>query len=332
MEADDLAKIDLNLLISLQVLTQEQSVSRAAERLHITQPAMSKTLSRLRQLFDDPLFTRSSHGMRPTPRAQELAGELGGVLAGIQHLVTGSRFDPLTVTGEVSLALSEYIGLALLPKLIASLEIQAPHLSIRVISRAENQLEQLSLGKLDFAIHAEHNHYGPDYRVEKMGASSITLFARENHPLTRSAITAQSLTHYPLIRLYVPDLEQLEIQRNSALYALLQKSTRGSLEISHLLTALEVLRSTDHIMPAPAYILQNEGATRGICALPPLASGIPATNYALVAHQRTAHSPLHNWLWDQITCTIRDLRTPLSRKIRQRVAAGSTDPTSPLST
>jgi DNA-binding transcriptional LysR family regulator len=331
METTDLAKIDLNLLISLQVLIQEQNVSRAAERLHITQPAMSKTLSRLRQLFDDPLFTRSSHGMRPTPRAQELAKELGGILAGIQQLVAGSRFDPLTVTGEISLALSEYIGLALLPDLIASLETRAPHLSIRVISRAENQLEQLALGALDFAIHAEQNHYGPDYRVEKLGASTTALFARENHPLTRGAITAQNLTKYPLIRLYVPDLEQMEIQRTSSLFALLQKSTRGSLEISHLLTALEVLRSSDHIMPAPAYILQNEGATRGICALPPLASGTPITNYALVAHNRTALSPLHNWLWDQITCTIRDLRTPLSRKIRQRVAAGSANPVRPLS-
>jgi DNA-binding transcriptional LysR family regulator len=326
METNDLAKIDLNLLISLQVMIQEQNVSRAAERLHITQPAMSKTLSRLRLLFDDPLFTRSSHGMRPTPRAEELAEELGGVLAGIQQLVAGSRFDPLTFVGEVSLALSEYIGLALLPDLVASLETLAPQLSVRVISRAENQLEQLALGKLDFAIHAEHNQYGPDYRVEKLGSSSTTLFARANHPLTRGALSPERIASYPLIRLYVPDLEQLEIQRGSALNELLLKSTRGSLEISHLLTALEVLRSTDHIMPAPAYILQNEGATRGICALPALANGTAVTNYALVAHKRTAHSPLHNWLWNQITCTIRDLRTPLSRKIRQRVAAGSTDP------
>ena len=321
METNDLAKIDLNLLISLQVLIQEQSVSRAAERLYITQPAMSKTLSRLRELFDDPLFTRSSHGMRPTPRTQELARELDGVLAGIQQLVAGSRFDPRTFVGEISLALSEYIGLALLPDLVASLETQAPHLSVRVISRAENQLEQLALGELDFAIHAEHVHYGPDYRVEKLG----TLFARDDHPLTREVMSEQNLARYPLIRLYVPDLEQLEFQRKSALYALLLEGRRGSLEISHLLTALEVLRSTDYIMPAPAYLLQNEGATRGICALPPLASDLPTTNYALVAHKRTAHSPLHNWLWNEITCTIRDLRTPLSRKIRQRVAAGSTD-------
>jgi DNA-binding transcriptional LysR family regulator len=326
MDTSDLAKIDLNLLISLHVLIQEQSVSRAAERLHITQPAMSKTLSRLRRVFDDPLFTRSSHGMQATPRAQELAGELGGILSEIRQLVTGNHFDPQTHVGEVNLALSEYIGLALLPDLVAKLETQAPQLSIRVISRAENQLEQLALGKLDFAIHGEHSHYGEDFRVEKLGASATALFAREDHPLSRSEVTPQSLARYPLIRLYVPDLDQLEIQGNSELYTQVIAGGRGSLEISHLLTALEVLRNTDYVMPAPAYILQNAGATRGISALPPLASGTPSTNYALVAHKRTAHSSLHSWLWDQITCTIRDLRTPLSRKIRQRIAARSTDP------
>ena len=98
---------------------------------------------------------------------------------------------------------------------------------------------------------------------------------------------------------------------------------QGTLEISHLLTALEVLRHTDYFMPAPAYILQNEQATAGITGLPVPQGGDYSINYALVAHQRTAKSPLHNWLWQQIVCTIRDLHTPMPRKMRQRVAAGS---------
>jgi len=326
MDRVDLAKIDLNLLISLHIMMQEKSVSRAAKRLHITQPAMSKTLSRLREVFNDPLFTRTSHGMHPTPRAEDLAGELGTILTGIQHLVAGNRFDPQTYSGEVTLALSEYIGLALLPSLMRKLETQAPRVSLRVITRIEDQLEHLALGELDFAIHVAHAAYSEDYRVEQLGPSAGTLLARVDHPLTRGALSPERLAEFPLIRLYVPDLEQLEIQRSSTLYTRLLATGRGSLEISHLLTALEVLRVTDYIMPGPASILQNEGATRGICALPSLGAGIPTLNYALVSHKRTAQSPLHNWLWEQITCTIRDLRTPLARKMRQRVAARSTDP------
>jgi hypothetical protein len=78
-------------------------------------------------------------------------------------------------------------------------------------------------------------------------------------------------------------------------------------------------------MLAPAYILQNQDATRGITALPIPRAGIFTINYALVAHNRTARSPVHNWLWEQITCTIREVRSHQPHKMRQRVTAGSAD-------
>ena len=323
MDTRELAKIDLNLLISLQVLLEEGSVSRAAERLYITQPAMSKTLSRLRQLFDDPLFTRTSHGMQATPRAQELAADLAGILTDISQLVSGSAFDPRTFTGEITLALSEYIGVALVPPLTQKLQLQAPLLQLRVITRVENQLDELALGNLDFAIHLQQTHYTKDFRVHQLGGSPAAILTRENHPLTHGKIDWHRLSQFPLIRLYVSDREQLEIQSRSAAVAPMLDHAQGSLEISHLLTALEVLRHTDYFMPAPAYILQNEDATQGITALPVPRAEDYSLNYALVAHQRTARSALHNWLWQQITCTIRELRTTQPRKLRQRMAAGS---------
>jgi len=78
-------------------------------------------------------------------------------------------------------------------------------------------------------------------------------------------------------------------------------------------------------MPAPAYLLQQEDATAGITGLPVPRGGDLSVNYAMVTHKRTSNSPMHNWLWDQITCTIRELRTPLQRKMRQRITAGSAD-------
>lgn len=135
----------------------------------------------------------------------------------------------------------------------------------------------------------------------------------------------QQLAKFPLIRLYISDREQLEIQQNAAVIPPIQDHQQATLEISHLLTALEVLRETDYFMPAPAYILQNEEATAGITGLPTPGDTNLSINYALVAHKRTANSPLHNWLWEEITCTIRELRTPLERKIRQRITAGRTN-------
>lgn len=323
MDTRELAKIDLNLLISLQVLLEECNVSRAAERLFITQPAMSKTLSRLRQVFNDPLFTRSSHGMQPTPRALDLAQGLGGVLAGIEQLVSATQFDPADCNAEVNLALSEYIGVTLLPALTARLQSQAPNLHIRVITRVENQLEQLALGNLDFAIHIRQHRYGPEFRVAELGGSPPVILLRHNHPLCPGPIDAAALAHYPIIRLYISDREQLQVGSLDALFDALRSRARGSLEISHLMTAMEVLRSSDYYMPGPAFLTQNASISEGITALPFPGADDQSVDYVMVAHHRTSNSPLHNWLWEEISCTIRDLRPTQPRKLRQRVAAGS---------
>lgn len=323
MNTTDLAKVDLNLLISLQILLEEKNVSRAAARMHITQPAMSKTLSRLRHVFDDALFTRSSHGMQPTPRAKELGARLNPILDDVSQLIAGSQFDPAAYKGEIKLALSEYIGVALLPPLMQRLQQLAPLLTISVITRVENQLEALSRGELDFAVHMKQQHYTEDFRVRPLGSSPPTILVRDGHPLTVGKPDWSELARYPPIRLYVSDWEQVEIQRHAKVVSNILEHPRGALEISHLLTALEILRDSDYFMPAPAYILQNETATSGITALPLPGGSYYELDYVLVAHTRTANSPIHNWLWGQITRTISELRTPATGKIRQRLIANS---------
>ena len=326
MDTREFNKVDLNLLIPLQVLLEEKSVSRAAERLFITQPAMSKTLSRLRTLFDDALFTRSGHGMQPTPRAIEIAGGLNEILGDISQLLGEGHFNPESFRGEVTLALSEHVGVVLLPMLIKKLNGLAPKLSIRVVTRLEHQLEELAAGNLDFAIHVKRSDYGSDYRVENLGGSELAVLVRENHPLATGKVTWERLSKYPLIRLYVSDREHLEVEKKADAVMLLGDHNLGILEISALLTALEVLRQSDYFMPAPAYLLQEGIASTGITgrSMPP--GGELDIEYSLVAHKRTSNSPLHNWLWDQITLAIAELRTQLVRQMGPRMTAGRANP------
>ena len=110
MDSRELSKVDLNLLISLQVLLEERSVSRAADRLFITQPAMSKTLSRLRALFDDALIYPHWPRNAAYPRALEIASGLDDILGDISQLLGARDFHPESFTGEVTLALSEHVG------------------------------------------------------------------------------------------------------------------------------------------------------------------------------------------------------------------------------
>jgi DNA-binding transcriptional LysR family regulator len=151
------------------------------------------------------------------------------------------------------------------------------------------------------------------------------LLMRQNHPLCKSQNkpSLEDLTHYPVIRLYISDRGQLESQSGEGLFDSIGAKARGSLEISHLMTAMEVLRSTDYFMPGPAFLTQNESIGQDIAALPVPGIGDNSVDYVLAAHQRTENSPLHNWLWEEITCTIRELRPTQPRKPRQRIAAGA---------
>ncbi len=308
MDTRPLQSVDLNLLLALQVLLEERHVSRAAERLHITQPAMSKTLTRLRRVFDDALLTRTSHGMQPTPRAEALAADLRGVLEGAKQLLTPTGFSPAHLSGEVTLAMSEFTGLALLPHLVTRLQVLAPRLTIKTITRVDNQLDKLASGDLDFAIHLEHAHYGPDYQLDSLGSNPMAVLARRDHPLVGSMVSWDHLVRFPVIRLYISDLDQAEVVRTSEIFQRIRNPQLGSFETSHLLTALEVLRQSDHLMPAPSYLLRNTSAREGIVALPLPGDVHEELHYMLVSHHRVAQSPLHIWLRQQILETLASLR------------------------
>jgi len=311
MENTDLLKVDLNLLYSLQILLEERNVSRAAERLFITQPAMSKTLSRLRDVFDDPLFTRSSHGMQPTPRALELAEDLPAILGDIQRLLSGPQFDPASFRGELTVAVSEYIGIWILPRLVARLQFLAPNITLKSITRVENQLQHLAEGDLDIAIHIKHAHYGRDFICHPIGGNRPVILARDGHPLTGQVPDWEQLLSYPLLRLYIADQDELELfqnPRSEALQLAEDALATGGFETSHLLTAMEVLRNTDYLMPAPPFLLDNPTVAYKIQALPVPEDLDYRVEYMLVRHKRSANSAVHSWLWEQILEVLAELR------------------------
>jgi len=301
-----LARMDLNLLVALQVLLEERSVSKAASRMAITQPAMSKTLARLREAFNDPLFVRSKRGIQPTPRAESLVSELENILGSIENLLIEGEFSPLSYQGEVSIAISEYVGLSLLPALASKLQTIAPKLRVKTITRVEGQLEQLASGELDFAIQIERASYGPEYRMQPLGSSPLAIFVRRQHPLVDQGISIETLLQYPTINLYISDRENLELTIQNRYREVF--GSAGMVETSHLLTALEILRETDYTLLCPAYLARNDGATRDVVALSLPPEHATIIDYALVAHERTQRSALHQWLWSEIIDTVRNMR------------------------
>ena len=117
----NLRRADLNLLKVFDVLMDERSVTRAAERLALTQPAVSGMLARLRERFDDPLFVRAQRGVTPTARALELAGPVRQVLAEVEALLRPAAFDPATASFTLTLAATDYALQAIVAPFIAAL-------------------------------------------------------------------------------------------------------------------------------------------------------------------------------------------------------------------
>jgi LysR family transcriptional activator of mexEF-oprN operon len=136
MNRNDLRRLDLNLLIVFETLMHERSVTRAAEKLFLGQPAISAALSRLRTLFDDPLFVRTGRSMEPTARAQEIFALLSPALDSISTAVSrAAEFDPATSTAVFRIGLSDDVEFALLPALLRRLRAEAPGV-VLVIRRA----------------------------------------------------------------------------------------------------------------------------------------------------------------------------------------------------
>ncbi len=148
----DLGRFDLNLLVYLDALLREGSVTRAAERLNITQPAMSNGLRRLRDLFDDPLLIRTSEGMQPTERALALQPLLREVLGKLESVVQPVEFEPGSSDQLFRIVASDYAESTLLPRLLAVLRDEAPHVALDILTASDALLADLETGKVDLAI------------------------------------------------------------------------------------------------------------------------------------------------------------------------------------
>ena len=150
----DLRNIDLNLLVVFQALSEEAHLTRAAERLHMSQPAVSNALSRLRDVFEDELFVRAPKGMHPTPKAKALQQPIQDALNLIQSQLTPpDTFNSETAKNVFSISVNEYAELFMLPDLIQKLRTSSPFVSLNTFPESNtNNIELIRSGEIDIAI------------------------------------------------------------------------------------------------------------------------------------------------------------------------------------
>lgn len=145
--------LDLNLLIALDMLLEERSVSRAAKRLHLSQPAMSAALNRLRDYFGDPILTATGNRMIPTPHALHLQLQLRPLLGQAEKLLaTSTMFDPSTSERRFRICVSDYLVIVLFAELIPRLEELAPGIRVELVRPTDDVATMLEQGELDLLV------------------------------------------------------------------------------------------------------------------------------------------------------------------------------------
>jgi DNA-binding transcriptional LysR family regulator len=305
----ELGRLDLNLLVALEALIEEGSVSKAAERLFITQSAMSKTLGRLRELFDDPLFVRSGAGMVPTPRAEQLRRQLPAVLLAVQDMLAPADFDPLSYSGQFSLLIHGHMGLWLMPLLIERLGKVAPHIRLSALTRVDKPFDALDSGKLDFIFQAELHAYPSNLRLTTLGYAPPLLLARRGHPLEGRQLTWEDVLAYPHVQLVIDELADIHFLTGKKSSFLRQMATAvPELRTDQLLTAIQVVRKTDYVFPAPPLFLEQADISGELIALPLPEGEQVNLKYVMVNHERVNTSAAHDFLYREILQVIDSFR------------------------
>ena len=285
---------DLNLLHVFDTIYREGSLTRAAKALHLTQPAISHSLARLRDHFNDPLFTRQGNQMGPTPLARRFLESMRPGLNQIQSAVNQFHdFDPASQRKTYALGLRDVLESTFLPQLISKL---APYPDMEVQSQrvARRDMEtQLAAGKLDFAIDVllpvsnQTSH-------ELLRQDRLVVLARKGHPVIAQGLDMASYLEARHIlvssRAEGPGIEDFELSRHGA-----QRTIR--LRCQHYYAACRVVESSDLLLTMPETYARIIAQNTDIEVLAPPVE-MPSIDVHLYWHKAYEQEPALVWFRD----------------------------------
>ena len=288
--------LDLNLLVALDVLIDERNVSRAAERLNMSQPAMSAALSRLRTFFDDPIL--SSHGKRmiPTAHALSLRPMLADLLGRADALISVSTaFDPARSRRHFRVGASDYLATVLFNPLIASIQQAAPHVTIEVVAPFDGQATTLDQGQLDVLITPEE-HISPNHPARPIFVEEYVVAGWSANPIFDRPLTEEAF--------FSSGHVVVEIGRSRTAFA--ETALRGfgdrrrvEIVVASFLLAPEMLVNTDRLT-----VMQKRLAVVFAKRLPirftPMPFPFPVMREMIQFNRARTADPGLTWLIDQI--------------------------------
>jgi DNA-binding transcriptional LysR family regulator len=284
MRYANIENADLNLLLGLQALMEERSVTRAARRMFLSQPAMSRVLDRLQGMFQDELLVRTTNGYEPTKRAMAAYAELNGLLPRIEQLLRRTEFNAAEATDRLRIAASPYASVWLMPRVIALLAKRAPRVGVEVSSQV-NAFDRLEANQVDLLLSSQAAPRG--LRTTELFEEPYMCLLRRNHPLSGSRLTLRRYLAAPHISGHQPLLDE-RLQRlgykRDVRVRLADPFSVGLLVERTDLIATQALRT--------AYHLQRLSKITMVAAPPQVGK----FKYAQIWHSRNDTEPVHQWL------------------------------------
>ncbi|NUP21756.1 MAG: LysR family transcriptional regulator [Streptomyces sp.] len=301
-------QLDLNLLTALDALLEEGSVAGAAARLHVTAPAMSRSLGRIRKATGDQILVRTGRHMTPTTRALAMRTEVHALVQQAHRLLSPQTDLDLTALERVFTvrwhdALTTACGTAL----VAAVHREAPGVQLRLTGEPGNDTPELRRGEVDLASSAGPPSQ-PDIRHRLIGHDRLVLAVRAGHPLTEQPLT---VARYAAAA-------HLTVSRRGSLHDRIDDTLAALGHQRHVIasapttgTALQLARDTDLVVTLPDAATRSTRDQLGLTTLA-LPLDLPDVPLCLLWHQRYDNDPAHTWLRETATRTLRSLFTPSS--------------------
>ncbi|HXA46726.1 MAG TPA: LysR family transcriptional regulator [Burkholderiaceae bacterium] len=317
--------LDLNLLRVFDSVMTEQNLTRAANRLAMTQPAVSNALKRLRDALGDELLMRTAHGVKPTPRAEELWPAVRRALSELEEAVAPTEFDISKVQATFRMAMADATAVLWLPSLVRSIESDAPGVNVRMVPLTTREPRPMLLrGDIDLAIgffpgvvaQLSGGPYTP-IRHERLYSGQYVCVMRKNHPLANQELTIDA--YCGANHLLVSFSGRAHGLTDDAL-AQINRERRILLTVNQFFTAGRVVASSDLITVLPRHLIASTGMTGSLISKE-LPFKLPEVHVDMLWHERDARSPAHRWLREHLT-------TMLSEDGFARIQTRSTGTTS----
>lgn len=286
-------RYDLNLLPVFITLMEERSVTRAADRLGITQPALSNALARLREMMQDQLFIRERYGIQPTPMALELAPVIAAALAKIDEVVLGQQdFDPIEAERLMTIAPNSYVEFVLVPAIVARLRDVAPGIRLRLTPFGTDLGETGVMSGTTAMVFGRIVDPPDNLVVQHLMDEGLACVVRADHPEIGDGISREQYEHMRHVNVLPPGRLRVGL-----FTALEQRGLRRDVAVSvtHFLAVPEMIAVTDYCATLPKLICQRLAADPRLKVLQaPVDLGTFPVEMAW--HVRYRNDPAHRWL------------------------------------